>query len=281
MKVKIGLIQMSMANDQEKNLQKALSMIKSAAAKGAQIICLPELFNAPYFPQEEKFDADSYLEKIPGKTTEVLSKIAKDLGVVIVGGSIFEQSNKKKFNTSFVIDEKGKLLGKYRKMHIPHDPGFYEQNYFQSGDLGFQVFETKFGKISVLICYDQWFPEAARIAVLMGADIIFYPTAIANVDSIVQVEGNWQEAWEAAQRGHAITNATVVATVNRVGREGGSTFWGGSFIYSQFGTLLAHGSKNEEIVIAEIDLSLGKKVKDGWRFFMERRPDSYSKLLDK
>ncbi len=270
-----------MVDSLEQNLTTAITKITEAAKKGANIVVLPELFTSPYFPQEEKFDAERYAESIPGKTTGLLSKAAKENKVVIVAGSFYEKDGKKFYNTTTVFDDSGKLLGKYRKMHIPHDPGFYEQNYFSAGDLGFQVFETRYGKLGTLICYDQWFPEAARSNALMGADIIFYPTAIANVDSLIQVEGNWQDAWEAAQRGHAITNATVVATVNRVGREGASVFWGGSFIYSQFGTLLAHGGDKEEIVMAEVDLSLGEKVKEGWRFFKERRPETYGLLTKK
>ncbi len=275
MKVKIALIQMSMTANLEDNLKKALANISTAAKLGANIVCLPELFTSPYFPNQQKAKADHYLEQVPGKTTETLAKAARDLGVVVVGGSIYEKDGSKKYNTSFVIDADGKLLGKYRKVHIPHDPSFYEQNYFEKGNLGFQVFETKYGKIAPLICYDQWFPEAARTVALMGAQIIFYPTAIGTVDGVEQSEGNWQEAWRAVQRGHAIANACVVATVNRVGKEGSSNFWGGSFIYSQFGTLLIHGSNDEEFVMAEVDLSLSDEVKKGWRFFEERRPDVY------
>ena len=180
-----------------------------------------------------------------------------------------------------VFDEKGRFLGKYRKMHIPHDQSFFEQNYFEKGDLGYRVFNTKFGKIAVLICYDQWFPEAARIVSLMEADMIFYPTAIGTVDGLEQGEGNWQQAWEGVQRGHAIANGAVVAGVNRVGKEGKTKFWGGSFVYSQFGTLLARGNDAEGIVMAEIDTELGKNVKAGWRFFQNRRPESYGRLTKK
>lgn len=278
---KIALVQMGMEAERGKNLEKALSLIKAAASKGANIVCLPELFNTPYFPQEEKARAEEYAEEIPGRAADALSASAKENKVVLVGGSLFERDGKRFFNTTAVFDEKGKMLGKYRKMHIPHDPNFYEQNYFERGDLGYKVFDTKYGKIGTLICYDQWFPEAARTLALMGADVIFYPTAIGWVDGVQPAEGNWQEAWEAVQRGHAIANATAVCAVNRVGREGAMEFWGGSFIYSQFGTLLAHGNGREGLVFGEVDLSLGKKVKEGWRFFYNRRPDSYGKLVGK
>ncbi len=281
MKAKIALVQMSMGAESGKNLDKALSRIKEAASKGANIVCLPELFNTPYFPQEERARAEEYAEAIPGKVSEALSRSAKENKVVLVGGSIFERGGKKYFNTTAVFDESGKMLGTYRKMHIPHDPNFYEQNYFERGDLGYKVFDTRYGRIGTLICYDQWYPEAARTLALMGADIIFYPTAIGWVDGVQPAEGNWQEAWEAVQRGHAVANATAVCAVNRVGREGSMEFWGGSFIYSQFGTLLAHGDSREGLVVGEVDLELGRTVKEGWRFFYNRRPETYTKLVEK
>jgi predicted amidohydrolase len=281
MRVKVALVQMSMGRSSEENLQKAIRMIKEAGKKGANIVCLPELFDTPYFPQEEKAEAEAFAHEIPGRMTEALSKAAKDSSIVLVAGSIFERHGKKFFNTTAVFDENGKMLGSYRKMHIPHDPNFFEQNYFERGDLGYRVFDTKYGRIGTLICYDQWYPEAARTLALMGADIIFYPTAIGWVDGVEPAEGNWQEAWEAVQRGHGIANATAICSVNRVGREGSMIFWGGSFIYSQFGTLLAHGDDKEGLVMGEIDTDLGSKVKEGWRFFYNRRPETYKKLVEK
>ncbi|VVC03320.1 Nitrilase [Candidatus Bilamarchaeum dharawalense] len=281
MKVKIALIQMAMTDDLEDNLKKAVKLIRKAAKKGAQIVCLPEVFTSPYFPQEEKADTRKYEESIPGPSYHMLSKAAKDNNVILIGGSVYENFNNRKFNSAMIFDETGTFLGKYRKMHIPHDPNFYEQNYFEKGDLGYQVFQTKFGKIAVLICYDQWFPEAARIVSLMGADMIFYPTAIGTLDNVDQSEGNWQQAWEAVQRGHAIANGVIVAGVNRVGKESKTTFWGGSFIYSQFGTLLARGKDKEKIIIAEVETELGKDVKEGWRFFYNRRPETYGKLTER
>ena len=281
MKVKLGLVQMAMHEGLDANLEKALGLIDSAAMKGANIVCLPELFASPYFPQIEKADAERFADEIPGRSTDALSDSAKENKVVIVGGSIFENDGGKFYNTTPVFDDKGNILGKYRKMHIPHDPNFFEQSYFRPGDLGFQVFETRYGKLGTLICYDQWFPEAARINALMGADIIFYPTAIGTVDGVDQEEGNWQNAWMGVQAGHAISNGVAVAAVNRVGREGSMKFWGGSFVSSQFGTILAKGSDKEEIIIAEVDLSLGEKVKDGWGFFRNRRPETYKKLVQR
>ncbi len=281
MKVILGLVQMGMAADAAENRRRAVNGIKAAAQKGAKIICLPELFTSPYFPQDERADADAFSETIPGETTALLSAAAKEARAVVIAGSIYERDGKKLYNTSVVFDETGKILGKYRKMHIPQDQNFFEQNYFAAGDLGYKVFETKYGKIAVLICYDQWFPEAARTVSLMGADMIFYPTAIGTVEGVEQSEGNWQDAWETVQRGHAIANGTVVAAVNRAGRERKMKFWGGSFVSSQFGTLLAKGGDRDEVVIAEVDLSLGKEVKEGWRFFHNRRPDTYSRLVQK
>ena len=282
-KITIGLVQMAMSPTPEQNLAHALDLISQAAKRGAQIVCLPELFTSQYFPQyeNEKHEAaKNFAETIPGKTTEALARAAQQNSIVLVGGSIYEKDGSKLYNTSAVFDEKGKMLGKYRKMHVPHDDCFYEENYFSKGDLGFQAFDTKLGKISPLICYDQWFPEAARIAALSGAQIVFYPTAIGTVDGVGQAEGNWQDAWETAMRGHAIANAMVVAAANRVGREGKMEFWGGSFVCDAFGKTLARGGKGEEIVIAQIDSQHSKSVREGWRFFYHRRPDAYSKITE-
>lgn len=279
--MKIALIQMSMSEDQAENVQKAVKRIKEAAQKGAKIVALPEVFTSVYFPTRKKYDAEKHAETIPGPIEKELSKAAKENKVVLVAGSIYEKDGKKFYNTAMIFDENGELLGKYRKMHIPHDPNFYEQDYFEKGDLGYSVFETKYGKIAVLICYDQWFPEAARIVSLMGAQIIFYPTAIGLPGNTKQFEGNWQEAWEAVQRGHSIANATIVATINRVGKEVDTKFWGNSFVYSQFGTLLAKGKEKEEIIYANVDLELGKRIEEGWMFFKHRRPETYGRLTKK
>ncbi|MHB2036714.1 MAG: carbon-nitrogen hydrolase [Nitrososphaerales archaeon] len=276
--VTLGLIQISMSANREENLSKALRMIEEAAKKGAQIVCLPELFATRYFPQTKK--SSSKPEKIPGYTSNFLSRAAKKNKVVIVGGSIFEKDSKKRYNTSVVFDRNGRLLGKYRKVHVPEDEAFYEQDYFSSGN-AYRVFNTPFAKIGVLICYDQWYSEPARIARLLGAEIIFYPTAIGTVSGIDQSEGDWHDAWEGVQRGHAIANSVIVAATNRVGKEDEMKFWGGSFVYDQFGKLLARGDRaKEEVIIVECDLNLGKRVEEGWGFLRNRRPETYAKLVE-
>jgi predicted amidohydrolase len=278
--VDLGLLQMPMVEDPAANLVKALQLVSQAAQKGAQIICLPELFRSPYFPQVPSPPRD-YSEPLLGEVSEALSNAAATHKVVLVGGSIFEATGDGKgFNTTLVYGTEGELIGKYRKTHIPNDPGFYEQCYFSPGDTGYQVFDTPWCKIAVLICYDQWFPEAARAAALKGAEIIFYPTAIGNVEGVIQREGNWQEAWENVQRGHAIANNVVVAAVNRVGTEGHTTFWGGSFVCDAFGKTLIRGSDKEELVIQRIDLNHGRFARDAWRFRVSRRPETYRGIVE-
>lgn len=275
--VTLGLIQMSMSTDRLENLSKALKLIDAAAKKGAQIVCLPELFATQYFPQNKKSSVKP--EKIPGPTSNFLSRAAKKNNVVLIGGSIFEKDGKRKYNTSVVIDRNGRLLGKYRKVHVPEDEAFYEQDYFSSGN-SYKVFDTEFGEIGILICFDQWYSEPARISRLLGADMIFYPTAIGTVSGIEQTEGDWRKAWESVQKGHAIANSTIVAAVNRVGKEGNMKFWGGSFVYDQFGKLLARGDRiKEEVIVVECDLNLGKQIEQGWGFLRNRKPKTYSKLV--
>lgn len=278
--IRIALIQMSMSDNIEENIKKALENIKKASNIGADIVCLPELFATKYFPQSKSKNFFELAEQVPqGKISKLLSESAKKNKIIIIGGSIFEKDGKKFYNTSVAFDENGKFLGKYRKIHIPNDPGFYEKTYFSSGNLGFSTFQTKHCKIAAPICFDQWYPEAARIFALKGVEIIFYPTAIGLPDEYIeQEEGNWQEAWEAVQRGHAVANSVIIASVNRVGKENNTTFWGGSFIYNQFGKLLSRGSDKEEIVIAKCDVSLGKNIREGWGFFKNRRPDQYTDI---
>lgn len=275
--VKLGLIQMRMQRDPEKNLKDARKLIQNASEKGAEIICLPELFNMLYFPQKK--DSRPVAESIPGKTTNFLSSVAKENGVVLVGGSIYEQDGKRFYNTSVVFDDNGEMLGKYRKVHVPNDQSFYEQNYFTSGN-EYHVFKTRYAMFSALICFDQWYPESARACRLMGADILFYPTAIGWVKGIEPAEGNWHEAWEAVQRGHAIANSTIVCAVNRVGVESDITFWGGSFVYDQFGSILFRANDKEGAFVVDCDLTLGKNVEGGWKFLKNRKPKSYSKLIE-
>jgi len=285
-KVKLGLVQMEMAVSPEENLLKAVAGISKAAKRGADIVCLPELFTTRYFAQYEGDDLSdeergAFLERIPGRVTDALCKAARDNDVVVVGGSLYERSDKGLFNTSIVIDADGTLLGKYRKTHIPHDENFYEQHYFKPGDTGFQVFDTKRGRLGVLICYDQWFPEAARACALMGSELIFYPTAIGLSEGIEQAEGDWQKAWENVMRGHAIANNIAVAAVNRCGKEDKMTFWGGSFVCDAFGKTLKRGGRKETVIVQEVDLDHGARIREGWRFFTNRRPECYSKIVEK
>ncbi|HUT26795.1 MAG TPA: carbon-nitrogen hydrolase [Methanomassiliicoccales archaeon] len=283
--LKVGLVQMAMSLDVEANLRKAISMSKEAADRGAQVVCLPELFTTLYFPREEdpegNADRSAVLNTIPGMVTEELSRLAQDTGAIVIGGSIYEAADEGLYNTATVFEKDGRYLGKYRKTHIPHDEYFYEQHYFDAGDTGFQVFETSVGRLSVLICYDQWFPEAARSVALIGAEMIFYPTAIGTVLGIEQTEGDWQQAWENVMRGHAIANGTPVCAVNRVGIEGDSEFFGGSFICDAFGKTLARGGRGEEIVLADVDMDHGRKIREGWRFFHNRRPEHYGRLVQR
>lgn len=276
-KVTLGLVQMTMSRDAEENLQKAVSLIGDAARRGAEMVCLPELFSTPYFPQSRKSRYGPV--RVPGALTDALSEAARTNSVVLVGGSVYEKSGHSRYNTCFVFDERGRTLGSYRKVHLPQDQGFYEQDYFSAGR-EYKVFETRRGRLGVLICFDQWYPEPARITKLMGADIIFYPTAIGTVRDVRQTEGDWRAAWEAVQRGHAVANSVVVAAVNRAGTEGALNFWGGSFVYDQFGTLLARAGEGEQVLVTSCDLTLSREVEEGWGFMRNRAPRTYSKLAE-
>jgi len=284
--VTIGLVQMSMTDNKDENLKKAVAMTEEAARKGAKIVILPELFAGPYFCIVPKnAGALKLAESIPGPVSKELSELAKRLNIVLVGGSIYEEADGKRFNTSCVFGPDGKTIGSYRKAHIPHDPGFYEQDYFGSGDEVIKVFETPFGRIAVGICYDQWFPEFARIAALAGASLIVYPTAIGDNPTVEpadpKVKENWEQMWRAAQVGHAATNCVYVAAVNRVGNEGDTHFFGGSFVADPNATLLVKGDDTEQVLLAEIDMSYPKKVQESWRFLSERRPDLYGDITKK
>jgi agmatine deiminase len=281
-KITIGLIQISVSEDTSLNLQKTLEKAQEAIAKGAQVICLPELYRTVYFPQAEHVDAACFAETIPGESTDAFSALAKKHDVVIIVPLFEKDATGNHYNSVAVIDADGRLLPTYRKMHIPHDPLFYEKNYFQDGDRDFQVYVTRYGRLAVLICYDQWFPEAARIVTLKGADIIFYPTAIGWIrGEVLPPEGDWQDAWETVQRGHAIANGIHVAAVNRVGQEGDLIFWGGSFVCDSFGLILKRASdKGEEVLVVEIDLDKNEEVQEGWGFFRNRRPEAYGLLVE-
>jgi agmatine deiminase len=276
--VTLALAQFSMVAEPEQNLEKALSYITQASKAGSDIVSLPELFRSPYFCINEKSERD-YAEQLPGKVVPALIEAAKKNKIAIVGGSVYERSPEGRlFNTAVVINKNGEMLGTYRKIHIPHDPAFYECNYFESGDLGFKVFDLGVAKISVLICYDQWFPEAARSCVLKGAEILFYPTAIGTNSGMPEVEGDWQNAWETVQRGHAVANSVVVATTNRVGKESNSVFWGGSFVADGFSKLLAKADDKEQLVLAQVDLGHSRYTRDSWRFLISRKPQQYGEV---
>lgn len=276
--VKISLAQFAMDEEPSVNLATAIRYIEQAAGEKSDIVCLPELFRSPYFCRHERCERD-YAEPLPGEVGEKLSVLAKKHSIAIVAGSVYERTaDNQLFNTALVIKKDGTIAGTYRKTHVPQDPQFFEQFYFAAGDTGFKVFDLGFAKVSVLICYDQWFPEAARSAALAGAEIIFYPTAIGTVDGLPQVEGDWQNGWETVQRGHAVANSVVIAPVNRVGTEGDTTFWGGSFISDAFGKILAKGDNEPKLVTATVDLGHSVYTREGWRFFANRRPEVYGAL---
>lgn len=280
--VKIGTVQMSCTAHPEENMQKAIAKIREAAAKGAQIVCLQELFRSLYFCDVEDYNNFSLAEAIPGPSTDVLGALAKELGVVIIA-SLFEKRTEGLYhNTTAVLDADGKYLGKYRKMHIPDDPAYYEKFYFTPGDLGYKVFKTKFATIGVLICWDQWYPEGARITSLMGAEVLFFPTAIGWATSQNEATNTEQyNAWQTIQRSHAVANGVHVVSVNRVGLEqdGLMKFWGGSFISNPFGGLLYLASHDqEEVHVQEIDLQQTDRYRTHWPFLRDRRIDSYQPI---
>lgn len=280
--VKVGTVQMSCTREPKENLTKTIVKIREAAAKGAQIICLQELFTSLYFCDVEDYENFKLAEAIPGPSTESLSAVAKELGVVIIA-SLFEKRTEGIYhNTTAVLDADGKYLGKYRKMHIPDDPAYYEKFYFTPGDLGYKVFKTKFATIGVLICWDQWYPEASRITALMGAEIMFYPTAIGWATSQDDATNTEQyNAWQTIQRSHSVANGVHVVSVNRVGfeQEGAMKFWGGSFITNPFGTILYKAShEEEEVNVLEIDLKKTDTYRTHWPFLRDRRIDSYQPI---
>jgi N-carbamoylputrescine amidase len=280
--VNVGLIQMSCVASKTDNINKAIENIRLAAAQGAQIICLQELFASLYFCDSEDYDHFSLAEAIPGNTTDQLSVLAAELGVVIIA-SLFEKRTQGLYhNTTAVLDADGTYLGKYRKMHIPDDPSYYEKFYFTPGDLGYKVFKTKFATFGVLICWDQWYPEAARITSLMGAEILFYPTAIGWATSQDETTHTEQyNAWQTIQRSHAIANGVHVVSVNRVGEEqnGAMQFWGGSFVSNPLGTVVYQAPHlHEEIKVIAIDTTLTDKYRTHWPFLRDRRIDSYDPI---
>lgn len=281
--VTVGLIQTRALPDPDANLERAVTEIHAAAAQGAQIVCLQELFRSQYFCQTEDVDRFRLAEPIPGPTTTRLGALAAARGIVLIV-PVFEQRAPGLYHNSAVIfDADGTQLGLYRKMHIPDDPAYYEKFYFTPGDRGFRSYATRYGRIGVLICWDQWFPEAARLTALHGADILFYPTAIGwHLHEAPEVARAQHESWELVQRSHAVTNGVFVAAANRVGREGDVTFWGASFIAAPDGQLLAKAAHDAEaLVLAQCDFTAVATARQHWPFLRDRRIDAYGALTSR
>lgn len=279
-RVTLGLVQMSAGDNLDANLAKAVARIETAAKKGARIICLQELFRSRYFCQSENHENFKLAETIPGPTTEILGELARENEIVIVA-SIFEKRSAGVYhNTAVVIDADGCIAGKYRKMHIPDDPLYYEKFYFTPGDLGFPSFNTRYARVAALVCWDQWFPEGARLAALGGAEILFYPTAIGWIPNEPRaVAQNQRAAWQLIQQSHAVANGVFVASVNRVGREGKIKFWGQSFVAGPFGEIVARaGGDREEILLARCDLGKIEQTRQSWPFLRDRRIDAYGAI---
>ncbi|MEK6302110.1 MAG: carbon-nitrogen hydrolase [Acidobacteriota bacterium] len=283
-KFTIGLVQMAMTSDTNENLRRAVSFVEQAAELGAQVICLPELFRSQYFCQREDAALFDLAETIPGSSTEALGRVARERRVTIVAPVFERRAAGLYHNSAALIDTEGSVSGIYRKMHIPDDPAYYEKFYFTPGDLGFRAFETAAGKIGTLICWDQWYPEGARLTALRGANVLFYPTAIGWHPHEKEAHGAAQrDAWRTIQRSHAIANGVYVASVNRVGHEkppdggAGIEFWGSSFVVDPFGVVIAEGSADrEEVLIGEVDPARIEEVRRNWPFLRDRRIDAYA-----
>ena len=282
--VRVGLIQTACSDDPAANLKKTLEAAEKAAKQGAQIICTQELFRSQYFCQTENHDHFELAESVPGPTTDAFQKFARDNKVVVIVSLFEKRASGLYHNTAAIIDADGSLLGLYRKMHIPDDPLYYEKFYFTPGDLGFRAWNTRYGKIGVLVCWDQWYPEAARLTALQGAEILFYPTAIGWHPGEKAEHGERQHgAWETIQRSHAIANGCYVAVPNRIGHEKlsgeGIEFWGQSFVAGTSGEILAKASVNqEEVLVVDLDLSKVDVTRTHWPFFRDRRIDAYADL---
>ncbi len=293
-KFRVGLVQMSATPDPENNLQRAIEHVRNAAGKGAQVVCLPELFQTQYFCQREDAALFDLAEPIPGPTSAKLAEVAKQLRIVLIA-SLFEKRAPGVYhNTAAIFDADGSLRGLYRKMHIPDDPLYYEKFYFTPGDLGFRAFDTNAGRIGTLVCWDQWYPDGARLTALQGATVLFYPTAIGWHPAEKAEFGKAQhDAWRTIQRAHAIANGVYVAVVNRVGFENGDIrgksasgagleFWGGSFLCDPFGRVIAESSHDkEEILTGEVDLRILEDIRRNWPFLRDRRIDSYAPITNR
>jgi N-carbamoylputrescine amidase len=284
---KVGAVQMSCSTDPEANLRKAMQGVRDAAAQGAEIVCLQELFRSQYFCREENAELFDLAEPIPGPTIEVLGSLAKELQVSIVASLFEKRAHGLYHNTAAILDADGSLAGIYRKMHIPDDPLYFEKFYFTPGDLGFQSFDTRHSRIGVLICWDQWYPEGARIASLQGANILFYPTAIGWHPAEKAQYGEAQlDAWRTIQRAHAIANGVFVTAVNRTGYEGppdsGIEFWGHSFVADPFGRVMAEAAADrEEVLVVECDPKQIDEVRRNWPFLRDRRIDAYAPIVER
>jgi N-carbamoylputrescine amidase len=281
---RVGLVQMAMSSDPAENTAQAVELVREAAGGGAQVVCLPELYRSPYFCQKEDADLFDLAEPVPGPSTEALGRAAQEAGVAVVA-PIFERRAPGLYhNSAVMLDEKGEVAGLYRKMHIPDDPLFYEKFYFTPGDLGFQAFDVGAGRIGTLICWDQWYPEGARLTALRGASVLFYPTAIGwHVHEREQYGDQQRSAWQTIQRAHAIANGVYVAVVNRVGHEvppeggPGLQFWGSSFLCDPFGVVVAQAAEDRpQILVGEVDLGRIEEVRRNWPFLRDRRIDAYA-----
>lgn len=278
--MKIGIIQQHNTADRDDNKRRLAEKIKSLATKGAELVVLQELHNGLYFCQEENVDTFNQAEPIPGPSTEFYGALAKELGVVIVTSLFERRATGLYHNTAVVLEKDGTIAGKYRKMHIPDDPGYYEKFYFTPGDMGFKTIDTSVGRLGVLVCWDQWYPEAARLMALAGAEILIYPTAIGYDPNDTHDEQERQRmAWQTVQRGHAVANGLPVVTVNRVGDEDGVPFWGTSFVAGPQGELLYEAPTNEEVeVVVDVNMQRSEQVRRWWPFLRDRRIENYSDL---
>ncbi|MCS6858991.1 MAG: carbon-nitrogen hydrolase [Abditibacteriales bacterium] len=281
--IHVGLVQMQMSADPDDNLRRALANVKAAAQRGAQVVCLPELFRSRYFPQREDPSHFALAESIPGPTTESLSEAASKFNVILIVPVFEKRAPGLYHNAAVLIDSHGAIIGVYRKMHVPDDPNFYEKYYFAPGDLGFRAFDTAHGKVGVLICWDQWYPEAARLTALRGAQILFYPTAIGwHCSEPTEVREQQLAAWQIIQQSHAIANGVFVVAVNRVGVEEELTFWGASFVADPAGRILAQASRNqEEVLVVPCDLNRIEEQRHGWPFLRDRRVEAYDGLMER